>query len=324
MAIVQRFNTPGRLRDVSDDSPFLDAWQPVIDELIRDRVNLSGPGNSVDPSRVGLEVREHRTFTWTGFPRPLLMQHRDDRAAAFDEADRDRQNQPEYLEWFVTRTGGTISRVEFSCETPEYYKTLARTEPDELLALYKRVLRTSAVRREDLFTAGEYEPKNKWNTTKGIVHFIMQINSMKDLLGVQQEVPTAPDQDNPGDADVDVHDGYDPLPYFRPTAADARMNWDSWALTRTGQSVATIDAPGLYMIDWDDTGFEKPDGTPVADYWTVERGENGAALRLRYEVPEPEGFHVGDIRIGGRPVTTGGQIAEHIVMAAHIVVGTEQ
>jgi hypothetical protein len=78
------------------------------------------------------------------------------------------------------------------------------------------------------------------------------------------------------------------------------------------------------MIDWDDTGFEKPDGMPVGDYWTVERGDKGAALRLRYEVPEAEGFLVGDIRIGGRPITTGGQLAEHIVMAAHIVVGVEQ
>ncbi|MDT5243949.1 MAG: hypothetical protein QOD36_1325 [Mycobacterium sp.] len=321
MGDLQRFDAPARLRDITEDSPFFDAWQPVIDDLIQDRVNLSGQGNSVDPSHVALDVGERRTFTWTGFPRPLLVTHRDDRARAFEEGDRDRQNQPEYLEWFVSRTGDKISRVDFSCETPEYYRTLAQAEPDQLLPLYKRVLDTSAVKRADLFSAGAYRPDNKWNTTQGIVHYIMRINSMGDLLGVQQETPSLPED---AAADAEVLDGYDPLPYFRQTAADARMNWDSWAITRTGQSVATIDAPGLYMIDWDDTGFEKPDGTPVDDYWTVERGEEGAALRLRYEVPEAEEFLVGDIRIGGRPITTGGQIAEHIVMAAHIVVGVEQ
>ena len=75
------------------------------------------------------------------------------------------------------------------------------------------------------------------------------------------------------------------------------------------------------MIDWDDTGWEEPDGTPVGDYWRVIRGAPGAALRVEYEVPAAEGYAVGDIRIGGRPITTGGQLAEHVVMSAHGVAG---
>ena len=69
------------------------------------------------------------------------------------------------------------------------------------------------------------------------------------------------------------------------------------------------------MIDWDDTGWTKPDGTPVGDYWRSIRGAPGAALRVVYEVPRREGFAVGDIRIGGRPITIGGQLAEHVVMS---------
>jgi hypothetical protein len=43
------------------------------------------------------------------------------------------------------------------------------------------------------------------------------------------------------------------------------------------------------------------------------------AVRLEYEVPASEGFVVGDIRIGGRPIEFGGQLAEHVtVMAAGI------
>ena len=107
------------------------------------------------------------------------------------------------------------------------------------------------------------------------------------------------------------------------TGADARLSFDNWAMTRKALSVGTDDPPGLYMIDWDDTGWTKPDGTPVGNYWTVMRGDRQAALRLQYEVPESEGFAVGDIRIGGRKITTGGQIAEHITVSAHTVAGVE-
>ena len=81
---------------------------------------------------------------------------------------------------------------------------------------------------------------------------------------------------------------------------------------------------GIYVIDWDDTGWTKPDGTPVGDYWRVRRGVPGAALRVEYEVPPAEGFTVGDIRIGGRPITAGGQLAEHMVASAHGIAGRRQ
>jgi hypothetical protein len=76
------------------------------------------------------------------------------------------------------------------------------------------------------------------------------------------------------------------------------------------------------MVDWDDTGWTKPDGTPVGDYWRISRGTAGAALRLEYEVPAGEGFVVGDIRIGGRPIKWGGQIAEHVTVMVGGIAGT--
>lgn len=312
MTVVAPFETPGRLRDAPAGSPFYAAWHRVVGELIADRVALSGPGQSVDPAQVSLDVRHRRTLTWTGFSRPLLVEHRDDRAAAF-AAGEDRATQIEYLEWHVTRADGRIRRVEFSTETPEYYRTLAASEPDAVLTLYRQLV-DPGVRAEEIFPGGVYDPMNHWNTTDGLVHYIMRVNSMKDLLGVSQEVP------DPAGA----RDGYDALPYRRATGADARIGFDHWAIARTGSSIATANSPGVYMIDWDDTGFARPDGTPVDDYWTVLRGAPGAALRLRYEVPAAEGFTVSDIHIGGRPITTGGQLAEHIVMSAHVDCGVEQ
>ncbi len=311
MATVS-FDTPGRLRDLPPDSPFYARWRQVLDGLIRTRVPLSGPGFSVDPSKVDLDVQERRTKTWTGFPRPLLVEHRDDRQAAF-EAGENRDVQIEYLEWHVTRSAGKITRVVFVTETPEYWRVIADTDRSVLLRLYRQHV-SAAVTMADLFPGGgAYNPRNRWNTTDGIVHYIMPINSMGDLLGVSEELQNA----------QDAKDGYDTVPYARMTGADARLSFDNWAMTRKSLSVGTDDPPGLYMIDWDDTGWVKPDGSPVENYWTVVRGDRRAALRLVYEVPESEDFVVGDIRIGGRRILTGGQIAEHVTVSAHTVAGTE-
>jgi hypothetical protein len=310
VAVVTRFDTPGSLRDAPTGSPFYDEWHRTIGRLIARSTGLSGAGAYVDPSQVDIGPAVGRAHTWTGFSRPLQVQHRDDRAAAF-AAGEDRATQIEYLEWHVERDGtGTIARVTFTTETPEYWKALAAHHPDVVLARYRELV-DPAVQEADLFPGGTYDPMNRWNTTDGIVHYVMPINSMKDLLGVSQEIERT----------RAALDGYDALPYGRETGADARLNVDLWSITRKDRLVATADPPSPLIVDWDDTGWTAPDGTPVADHWTVVRGRRGAALRVVYEVPAADGYRVGDIRIGGRPITTGGQLAEHVVMSAHTVVG---
>lgn len=133
MPLVERFGTPGSLRDAPPGSPFYDAWHREVAGLVQDRTALSGPGRFVDSSRVALDVTHRRAKTWTGFSRPLLTEHRDDRARAF-AAGEDRALQIEYLEWHVTRVAGTITRVLFATETPEYWRLLAEAHPDVVLA----------------------------------------------------------------------------------------------------------------------------------------------------------------------------------------------
>lgn len=303
-----RFSAPARIDDVGAGSDFSDRWHDLVSGLIAASTEVSGRGAYANPALRPVRADRERAITWTGMSRPLLMEHRDDRRAAYEKAES-RDAQIEYLEWHVERVDGRISRVTFTTETPEYWMLLAARHPQVVLELYRRHV-SPEVTHEDLFPeGGAYEPRNKWNTTHGIVHYIMSINSMGDLLGVSQEIE--PSQH--------AIDGFDALPYSRPTGADARINFDVWALSRQGFTVAPSDTPGLYMIGWDDSGWTKPDGTPVGDYWSVERGERGAALRVVYEVPASERFLVGDILIGGRPIEFGGQIAEHITMAAHVV-----
>ena len=93
-------------------------------------------------------------------------------------------------------------------------------------------------------------------------------------------------------------DNYDALPLkFAKgtplyTAADARFSLDIGVLQRQGLSLTVREPLGLYMIDFDDTGFTRPDGRPAGDYWRVVRGRAGAALRVEYAVPAAEGFLV--------------------------------
>jgi hypothetical protein len=316
MPLVARFDTPGSLRDAPPNSPFYAAWHRWLAGLVDNRTPVNG-GEFVDPSQVALTPVGEPSYAWGGFPRPHLVTHRDDREAAH-RAGEDRKAQHEYLEWHVTRDGdGRIVKVTFTTEPPEYWRLLARHEPDVVLALYRRLV-SPEVQRRDLFTAGgEYKPENAWNTTRGIVHYVMSINGISPLVQAEQDSPIR----------TRVADNYDAVPLTFAgggqlvTSADARFSLDIGVLQRQGLSLTVREPVGLYMIDFDDTGFTRPDGTPAGDYWRIVRGKLGAALRAEYAVPASEGFTVGDVRIGGRPIRYGGQLAEQITVMAGGVAG---
>jgi hypothetical protein len=313
-----RFDTPGSLRDAPAGSALYDNWHRRVARLLKDRTAGVGAGEFVDPSVVRLTPVGEPTYTWGGFPRPhLVVNHRDDREAAF-AAGEDRLAQHEYLEWRVERDArGRITKVTFVTETPEYWEALAETEPALLLSLYRSLV-SPDVARSDLFdAAGRYIRDNVFNHARGIVHYVMRINGIAPLINAEQDTPIR----------GRLADNYDAMPLTFAngtplyTAADARFSLDIGVLQRTGLSLTVRDPVGLYMVDWDDTGFARPDGSPVGDYWRIVRGRAGAALRVEYEVPPSEGFVVSDIRIGGRPIRYGGQLAEHITVMAGGVAG---
>src|SRR5205823_2576502 len=73
---------------------------------------------------------------WRGFPLLLRERHDGDLEESYKEADQlppypagGERPQDEYLEWFVTRSAGKITRVTFTCEGPEYWQALAHGYP---------------------------------------------------------------------------------------------------------------------------------------------------------------------------------------------------
>jgi hypothetical protein len=183
-----------------------------------------------------------------------------------------------------------------------------------VLALYQTLV-SPAVTLADLQSGTSYNKFNRWNTTDGIVHYIQSINTLGAALGLAQGSVTAtpPFADNfearPGSATA-----------F--TAVDPRVGFDVHMLVRKGLYVSFRDPVGLYIIEWNDSGFTKPDGTPVGNYWRIVRGTPGMVLRLEYEVPAAAGFVVGDIRIGGHLIEYGGQVAEHITVSTSGTAGS--
>jgi len=310
MPAVTQLDTPGSLRDFPAGSPFYGNWHTFVASRIGSTTPGSGGGEFFDQSEWNVDVAGERMLVWMGFPRTqMVVASRDDRQAAF-VAGEDRELQNEYLEWRAVRNGAQkITKVVFVTETPEYWEQIAAFDRARLVALYQDLV-DPAVAEADLFSGGTYNRRNRWNTTDGIVHYIQSINTLDAALGLVQGSV------NSGG----IRDNYEASMSYE-TSADPRVALDVGMLARKGLSLAFREPIGLYMVDWDDTGWTKPDGSPVDDYWTVRRGHAGAALRLEYEVPPGSGFIVGDIRIGGRRIKTGGEIAEHITVAAGAIAG---
>jgi hypothetical protein len=90
MPIVTRFDTPASLDDMPAGSIFYDNWHNFIANSLN---TTAGTGTAIgefyDASEVDVNVLAERSLVWMAFPRQVLVAHRDDRQAAFIEADSD-------------------------------------------------------------------------------------------------------------------------------------------------------------------------------------------------------------------------------------------
>ena len=98
-------------------------------------------------------------------------------------------------------------------------------------------------------------------------------------------------------------------------AAAAQRSAHRRAGQRAGAREADItlaNPVGLYIAGLSVAGWLTPDGSDPAGFWTITRGTKEKALRAVYEVPAGRGFVVGDIKINGKPIEFGAQIADFI------------
>lgn len=319
MSVLARFDTPAKLRDVAS----ADRRKHWSTRLSGDFAPLVGAfGQFYDPTQsdtpAGSQVEP---VEWAASPNKLRQTH----PVAADRwrvADSLRAEQDEYCEWAVVKAGGKITRITFTTEVPEYYEFLAQHAPDQLLELYRQLV-SPQVTLKDLIVSGKYQRINRWNPRKPshgrIVHLTQENNTLEAALAlaaaatVQREHNGAPVTTK--EALAQCSGLGDPFRNSDPQIA-AVIN----GAAGTGTSITFQDPIGLYIDRLVTSGMTTPDGADPASFWTVERGGPGHAVRASFSVPKQHGYTVSDVKIAGRPIRFGAQVADRVRIRISAVV----
>lgn len=309
---LKRFAVPGNLKELSKDG--LKAWSARLSELFDAVAEPAGrhfynPTKSDTPPEAAVAA-----VTWPAAPGRLLSQ-RLAPERRWEIADGDRNQQDEYCEWSVLRDGDKVVRVTFTSETPDYYDHLMDVDQNLLVDLYESATGEN-VSVDDLRSGshGIFEAANAFNSrTDGpIVHLMQGSNNLRAAVVLAAEATI-------------LRKGKDGKSVTHPQTlvvcgglGDERRHSDPRIAAAVNNLVAkrfeiTLqDPPGLYLDRFVTTGMTTPDGTDARTFWTIERGDPGHVVRARFEVPESLGYAVGDIKIGGRRVVAGAQLAERL------------
>lgn len=253
-----------------------------------------------------------------------------------------RRQQDEYLEWHADRNDdGTLRRISFTAEPPDYWNALAEIAPERVVELYQDHVK-SGITREELFYpervaalglddtntptwflidrfGGAYNPLNRWTTTDGIMHLTHRANT----LGA--EVNLAGDASVPRPVDDSPRTpGQDPTPQVIRIAcgrygginrsSDPNIGLAVGDAVKAGNRITLTDPVGLYIGKVDLAGLSGPNGEVLEGVaGDIVRGSDDPfePRILRYEVKLPPGtaFTLSDCKFDNRPLLRGGQIA---------------
>ena len=308
MAKLKRFDTPGRVPDRNPGE-----WSDMVGGLL-DLFAGSGLPQFYNPMRKDTPAgTPEPMISWVAFPAVLAVAEPSD-VARWMRADRDRNLQDEYCEWSVERDDNRkIKRITFTTELPEYWEHLFETDPKRLVALYRQFVDVRVKLADLRAPGGGYRRENQWNTSQPgrLAHMIQGSNNLGaavDLVAnstvprVRNGQPVTNQQDLVRCARLG-----EPLRHSDPQIA-AAVN----QAARGGAEITLSNPVGLYLGRPLTSGMVTPDGTDAAGFWKVERGDAQHTLRARFEVPPIKGYVVGDIKVGGRLIEFGGQVADRV------------
>ncbi|HEY4015754.1 MAG TPA: hypothetical protein VGM06_20580 [Polyangiaceae bacterium] len=256
--------------------------------------------------------------------------------------------QDEYCEWSVTRNAkGQITRIDFTCENPEYWNTLWMVSPDRVLALYRSTLRKPQIALADLYLTDAngnpvidpstgrpaYNGLNKWNrgpisndTQGGAMHLTSTPNTIQTEIGLASAA-TVQRQGTHATPDSLICCAQYGQRYRN---SDPNIGFQVNSVVGEGASATLANPPGLY-IQTPNFGAYKPpvghEGDDVSQFWTVTRGTKAPfhdawgnqmpgdfILHATFEVPASKGYTVSDITItttgSAQAIIYGGQVAQ--------------
>lgn len=310
-------DAPGKVDDLTPATRL--AWDESLSTWFRSQVDVAKrdwpkPPQAkawfFDPVSDGLNGTVTKDIRWTAYPKRF--------PGNFMAVDGNRDFQEEYCEWEVARrTDGKILRVTFTTETEDYFSFLAAVDSAKLLDLYRRHVSPQVV-LDDLFRAGQYESRNRWNWPVGARGALMHMAQGNNTLGAAMNLAanaTWPIVDANGVA-VTAEQALIQCHQFGVAArhSDPHIGGQVNELVRSGLEVSFADPVGLYVDEWNLALFETPDGSPPSDLVRVTRGASGFATRVVFEAPKGVAWSLGDVTVDGSRIAFGGQIAQHLTI----------
>jgi hypothetical protein len=331
---------------------FLDAWHNRIESSFTAEISSAPAGNKLFFSEVAnAATSADLPVPWNGFPLSIRRQHPSDVIARWDAADQlsmfDRSPdgvplpmpgrlQDEYCEWFAYRSspGGTIDRIVFTAEAPEYWIELARHDFDRVLELYRQHVSTQ-VQPDDLrlqqdiafggevLPQGSYNPYNEWNTSKGVMHLTHPANTLGAEINLAARA-TIPRHDFNNNRITEVRrfacgsDFGDPNRSSDP-AIGLGVNLTAFPATpgAAPQSITLANPVALYIDRIAPGVITDEDDNPLSGWFRIVRGVGGRGLMAVLEPPAGAAFGLDKVQIIARKLTHGGQVAENIQMVLY-------
>lgn len=249
--------------------------------------------------------------------------------------------QDEYCEWSVQRDKfDKITRIDFTCENPEYWNSLWLIDTNKVLSIYKQVLdyAASKITMEDLILHDPngkrvvdpvtgwpvYNPLNYWNSgSNGAMHLTSTPNTLQTEIGLATSSTLQRVSDN-ADEDALICCGQFGQNYRN---SDPHIGGSVNRIVQQGFKVTLTNPPGLYIQMPNFSQFTYK-GKPIdaSKFWTIVRGTETLVnefgqklpgnfiLHAKFEVPDSCGFEVGDLELADKPIQWGGQVARTINM----------
>ena len=305
---LARFSPPARLPD-----PAPKAWSDRVSGLMAPYLDGRLP-QFYDPTKKAAPANTPSPMlSWVAFPAKLEVET-GSATERWTVADGDRGRQDEYCEWTVVRgRDRKIIRIVFTTEVPEYWEHLFENAPERLLELYHELV-DPRVKLADLRGPdGGYRRENRWNSSSPgrLAHLMQGSNNLFAAIDLvaNATIPRVKGGQPVTNQQELVRCGGlgEPLRHSDPHIASA-VN----VAARQGKEIALADPPGLHIGRPITAGMVTPDGADAAEFWTIERGDEEHTLRARFEVPAGRRYVVGDIKLAGRPIRFGGQVADGV------------
>lgn len=257
--------------------------------------------------------------------------------------------QDEYCEWAVTRNSDNkITRIDFTCDNPEYFNTLWQVDPNKVLEIYRSTLNKPQITLDDLTLPGainpingktSYNPLNKWNTgpdstslSGGAMHLTSTPNTIQTEIAISSAATVL--RNNPSGTTGNTtwpSSEYNALlcdaqygQKYRNSDPNIGGNINNFV--NQGYTLTLTDPLGLYIQMPNFSVYTTPDGSDASTFWTIVRGSKtlndqdgnqlpgNFILHAVFEVPADKGYVVGDISIGGAKIEWGSQVANTFKM----------